>query len=93
MKHSMSSNSGEQLNLGSRQLQRKVRAITGKTPSDIIRIFRLQRARDMLNKRAGTVTEVAYAVGFSNLSYFAKSFKNEFGMTPSEALNQSAKND
>lgn len=66
------------------QLHRKLKALTNLTPTDFIRCIRLQRARDLLEKRAGTVSEVAYQVGFSNHSYFAKCFKEQFGCLPSE---------
>ncbi len=66
------------------QLYRKISALTGHTPNDFIRNMRLQRAADLLNTKAGTVSEIAYQVGFNNLSYFAKCFKEKFGSTPSE---------
>jgi len=72
------------LNMSLRQLQRKTRALTGQTPSDFIRTIRLQRARQMLEKHAGTVSEIAFQVGFNDLSYFSKCFRKEFGMLPSE---------
>ena len=72
------------------QLTRKLKALTGKTPNKLIAEMRLHEARRLLRKRAGTVSEIAYAVGFGNLSYFAKSFRNEFGSLPSEVLEQSA---
>ena len=72
------------------QLTRKVKALTGKTPNKLISEMRLHEARRLLRKRAGSVSEIAYSVGFSNLSYFAKSFRNEFGTLPSEVLEESA---
>ena len=72
------------------QLTRKVKALTGKTPNKLISEMRLHEARRLLRKRAGSVSEIAYSVGFSNLSYFAKSFRNEFGSLPSEVLEESA---
>ncbi|MGH1365437.1 MAG: response regulator [Calditrichia bacterium] len=78
----------ESLNMSKRQMQRKIRAITGQTPTDFIRSQRLQRARMLLEKRSGTVSEIAYEVGFNNLSYFARSFRKEFGIAPSELLSR-----
>jgi len=70
--------------ISTRQLHRKVLALTGATPNKFIRSIRLHRAAEMLNKQSGTVTEIAFDVGFNNLSWFAKCFKEEFGVLPSE---------
>lgn len=64
------------------QLNRKLKALVDKSPNELIRRFRLSRARSLLEQKAGTVSEIAYQVGFTNLSYFAKSFKKEFGKSP-----------
>jgi transcriptional regulator GlxA family with amidase domain len=61
-----------------------LKALTNLSPTDFIRYIRLKRAKDLLEKNAGTVSEVAYQVGFSNHSYFAKCFKEQFGFLPSE---------
>jgi DNA-binding response OmpR family regulator len=74
-------------NISSRQLHRKILALTGETPINIIRKVRLNRAADLLRKKAGNVAEIAYEVGFNNLSWFSKSFKEEFGILPSDLLN------
>jgi signal transduction histidine kinase/CheY-like chemotaxis protein len=68
------------------QLYRKISALTGYTPNDFIRHMRLQRAADLFKQKAGNVAEIAYQVGFNNLSYFAKVFKEKFGVTPNEFL-------
>ena len=65
------------------QLYRKVMALTGITVNEFIRKLRLQRAAQLLDQRWGTVSQVAYEVGFSNLSYFSKCFKDQFGQSPS----------
>lgn len=66
------------------QLYRKVKALTGRTPVDIIRLSRLNRAKALLAQGNRNVSEVAYDVGFSSPSYFTKCFKDEFGMLPGE---------
>lgn len=66
------------------QLNRKLKALVDKSPNELIRGFRLARAKSLLEQKAGTVSEIAYQVGFANLSYFAKSFKKEFGRSPSD---------
>ena len=68
------------------QLYRKVNELTGHTPSEYIRVFRLQRAAELLLTEAGNIGEVAYRVGFSNLSYFSKCFRKLHGCQPGEHL-------
>jgi transcriptional regulator GlxA family with amidase domain len=46
--------------------------------------MRLDRAKSLLEQRAGNISEVAVRTGFRNMSYFAKCFKEKFGMNPSE---------
>jgi YesN/AraC family two-component response regulator len=70
------------------QLYRKVSALTGMAVNELIRKLRLQRAAQLLGQQWGPVSQVAYEVGFSNLSYFSKVFKEEFGVIPSEYSNQ-----
>jgi len=65
------------------QLFRKMKAITNLTPNEYIRSFRLHRAMDMLQQQTGSVSEVAYATGFQNPSYFSKVFQEQFKMAPS----------
>lgn len=65
------------------QLERKLEGIAGQRPNELIRSIRLERARQLLEQRAGTVSEVAFDVGFSNLSYFARSYRKKFGFSPS----------
>ena len=67
-----------------RQLQRKMVAITGNSPNKFIRTIRLNRAAELLANKTGNVTEIAFEVGFNNLSWFAKSFKEQFGVLPSQ---------
>ena len=66
------------------QLYRKISALTGMAVNELIRKLRLQRAAQLLAQNWGPVSQVAYEVGFSNLSYFSKVFKEEFGVLPSE---------
>jgi signal transduction histidine kinase/DNA-binding response OmpR family regulator len=66
------------------QLSRKVNALIGIPINEYIRILRLKKAATLLSDRFGSVSDVAYEVGFTNLSYFSKCFKEQFGKTPSE---------
>jgi signal transduction histidine kinase/ligand-binding sensor domain-containing protein/DNA-binding response OmpR family regulator len=65
-------------------LQRKLKALTDLTPLAFIRTHRLQRAAQFLESGYGNVTEVAYAVGLQSLSTFAKRFREQYGVLPSE---------
>ncbi|MBL7845596.1 MAG: helix-turn-helix domain-containing protein [Cyclobacteriaceae bacterium] len=68
------------------QLYRDLIALTGQSPIAFIQHMRLTHAADLIRKRVGNVSEVAYRVGFNNLSYFAKCFKERFGVLPSQFL-------
>ncbi len=74
----------EEMNMSQTQLLRKLKALTNQTINEFIRDFRLQRAADLLSKKAATVSEIAYQVGFESLSYFTKTFQEKFGKLPSE---------
>lgn len=73
-----------ELGLSRVQMYRKVKALTGSTPVELIRIMRLKRAERLLKQGGRTVSEVSYEVGFSSPSYFAKCFKDYFNRLPSE---------
>jgi AraC-like DNA-binding protein len=74
----------EEIGLSRVQLYRKVSALTDFSVNELIRKLRLQKAAQLLEQAWGPVSQVAYEVGFSNLSYFSKVFKEEFGVLPSE---------
>jgi transcriptional regulator GlxA family with amidase domain len=73
-----------------RQLNRKLRALTGQSVREFIRIMRLKRAAQLLQQQSGTVTEIAYEVGFNNIGHFAKIFREQFGVSPSEYLKKNS---
>ena len=73
---------GRDLRLDRTQLFRKLKALTGQNPSHFIRIIRLQEAYQLLKDRTATVAEISFQVGFSNPSYFSRSFKAHFNKTP-----------
>jgi len=66
------------------QLYRKIKAVTGSSPVELLRTARLNRAYQMLMTTDKTVSEVAYAVGFTSPSYFTKCFKDEYGKVPGD---------
>jgi YesN/AraC family two-component response regulator len=65
-------------------LYNKLLSLTGKTPIEYIRILRIRRAAQLLEKSQLTVMEIAYKVGFNDPRYFTKHFKSEYNMTPSQ---------
>ncbi|HRS19449.1 MAG TPA: helix-turn-helix transcriptional regulator, partial [Bacteroidales bacterium] len=66
------------------QLYRKIKAITGLTPADIVKTTRLQVAEEMVVSQKYTITEICFYVGFSDPKYFSKCFKEQYGVSPSE---------
>ena len=68
-------------------LYRRLISVVGKTPTNFIRSIRLRRAAQLL-KEGYTVAEVADLVGFNTSSYLSKCFLEEFGMRPSQYINQ-----
>lgn len=78
------------MNLSRVQLYRKVKSLSGRSPVELLRTARLNRAYQLLLSSDKSVSEVAYAVGFSAPSYFTKCFRDEFGVSPSEVSNETA---
>jgi transcriptional regulator GlxA family with amidase domain len=72
------------------QLYRKFNALTNMTVKEFIRSIRLKRAAQMLLEKKMNVAEIAYSVGFRDLSHFRKCFHREFGMSASEYINQNS---
>ena len=75
---------GAELGLSRVQLYRKMKALTGQSPVELLRTARLQKGRELLQTTDKNVSEVAYEVGFTAPSYFTKCFKDEFGISPSD---------
>ena len=78
---------GQELGMSRVQLYRKTKALTGKTPVEIIRIERLRRARHLLEDESLSIAEVAYRIGFSAPSYFTKCYREYYGVAPSDVKN------
>lgn len=72
----------EQLNMSRSNLYKKLQAITGKPPLEFIRIVRLKRGKQLLEKTDLPISQIAYQIGLSP-KLFAKYFKEEFGTLPS----------
>jgi DNA-binding response OmpR family regulator len=76
----------EAASLSYHQLYRALRHELDIAPSRFIRRVRVEHAAELLRQRAGSVTEIAYSVGFDSLSYFSRAFRERFGAAPSEHL-------
>ncbi len=70
------------------QLYRKLRALTNQTVHEFIRSIRLKRAVQLLEQKRMTITEVAYEVGFNDLTYFARCFRKQYHKSPSEYISK-----
>jgi len=74
----------EEVGLGRRQLQRKMQELTRQTVHRFIQESRLERARQLLEQKAGNVSEVAYQVGFRDPRHFARLFQQKYKKPPSQ---------
>ena len=76
----------DHLKLSRSQLYRKMKSLTNYSPNELIRIVRLKYAKQLLNSKIKSISEVAYEAGFSSPSYFAKCIKDIYGESPTEYL-------
>jgi len=74
----------EEIAISRSQLHRKLVALVGEPPADLIRRVRLTRAAKLIEHKFGNISEIAGEVGFSNPAYFAQCFHKQFGITPSK---------
>jgi signal transduction histidine kinase/CheY-like chemotaxis protein/AraC-like DNA-binding protein len=74
----------EAVSMSVTHLNRKLNALIDQTAGNLIRSMRLQRAAELLEKNAGSISEIAWQVGFSDAAHFTRSFKQQFGVPPSE---------
>ena len=80
-----------QVGMSRSSLYSKMLEITGETPVEYIRSFKLEKAAVLMEKSDLTVSEIAYHTGFSTPNYFARAFKAKFNMLPSEYIGQKRK--
>ncbi len=78
----------EIFNLSRMQVYRKIKALTGKSVVEFIRMVRVKQALKLMSTHQYTLSEIAYQTGFNSSSYFTRVFKDEYGKTPSEYLEQ-----
>ena len=75
---------GDEIGLSRVQMYRKVKVLTGLSPTELLRQMRLQRAAALLSSTTKTVAEIAFEVGFNTPGYFSKCFKEQFGKQPTD---------
>lgn len=73
-----------QMALSKAQLYRKTISLTGRSPNEFIKEFRLKKAMELVEEHSGNISELAYETGFGSPSYFSKCFKKRFGILPSQ---------
>ena len=69
---------------------RKVKQLTGKKPVDLLKSFRLSRAKDLLKQNSANISEIAYMVGYNLPNSFSRAFKKEFNISPKEFAEQNS---
>jgi AraC-like DNA-binding protein len=74
----------DEMGMSRSQLHRKLKAITNQSTTEFIRNFRLQRSAQLILQNAGSMSEIAYKVGFNSQAYFNKTFQELFGCSPSQ---------
>lgn len=75
---------GRQFGMSRVHLYRKLKALTNSSVTEFVKKNRLERARELILEGELNISEITYKTGFSSVSYFSRTFKKEFGVTPSE---------
>jgi len=78
----------ERMAMSREHLYRKLKALTGESPSSLIRIMRLKAAVNLMERGEETITELAMSSGFSSSSYFTRCFKEYYGKSPRDYRNE-----
>ena len=78
----------DKMNMSHSTLYRKIKGLTGVSGNEFIRKIKLRHGLFLLTKERLNISEAAYASGFSDIGYFRKCFKEEYGATPSQYLKQ-----
>lgn len=78
----------KELGYSKSQLYRKLINLTGKSPNNFIRDYRLKKALKHLHEQKGNISEVAYESGFNSPAYFSKCFMDKYGILPSKYIQQ-----
>jgi signal transduction histidine kinase/ligand-binding sensor domain-containing protein/DNA-binding response OmpR family regulator len=79
-----------EIGMSSAHLSRKLKTLTQLSANEIIKKYRIKKASLLLENKEGNISEIMYDVGFSNLSYFSKCFREEFGVTPKDYVKKAS---
>jgi AraC-like DNA-binding protein len=74
----------KKMGLSKAQLYRKTTSLTGHSPAEFLKEYRLRRAVELIERQQGNITQIAFETGFGNPSYFSKCFQKRFGVLPSD---------
>lgn len=83
----------QKLNMSKSSLYRKMKSLTRLSPFEFAKKIRMKNACLMLKNQKGTISDIAYFVGFTDPKYFTSCFKAEFGLTPTDYLRRSRERD
>ncbi|NIV71159.1 MAG: helix-turn-helix domain-containing protein [Phycisphaerae bacterium] len=72
------------MGLSRSQLYRKITSLTGRSPNEFVREFRLRKAIELIERQQDNISQIAFEAGFSSPSYFSKCFQKRFGVLPSD---------
>jgi AraC-like DNA-binding protein len=81
---------GKKVGMSKSQLYRKTVSVTGLSPNEFIREYRLSKALNMIEQQKGNVAQIAYETGFNSPSYFSKCFLKRYGTLPSSLASKLA---
>lgn len=78
----------EKVGMSRANIHKKLKSLVNQSATEFINSVRLKRAAQLIQQNAGNISEIAYDVGYNNLSYFSRAFKKHFNMTPKEMMAQ-----
>jgi AraC-like DNA-binding protein len=81
-------NFSKELGYSKSQLYRKLIKLSGKSPNNFIKEFKLHKALNLLRKQDKNISEIAYETGFNSPAYFSKCFMDKYGILPSKYIQQ-----
>ncbi len=81
----------QQMGMSRSAFFKKVKAVTGMSPNDLVKDYKLSQAVELLKHSDTSITDVAYRCGFNDVGYFGKCFRKKFGVSPRTYVNEQTK--